>query len=138
PNAFVAEYTAQLKTPTIAFTALDPLDVDWRTQVEEAVALGFKGVKLYPVLALFDPLAKEFDDFYKLCLEHGLVILWHMGTTPSPQGRLSLSQPFIVEEVARRYPDLKQIMAHMGHPWQRDAIAVLRKHANVYSDVSAS
>ena len=28
-------------------------------------------------------------------------------------------------------------MAHMGHPWQADTIAVIRKHPNVYADVSA-
>ncbi|MDI6023418.1 amidohydrolase family protein [Leucobacter sp. UT-8R-CII-1-4] len=138
PNSFVRDYCAELVTPTIQFTALDPLDADWREQVEEAVSMGFQGVKLYPVLSLFDPLAPEFDDFYRLCLKHNLTLLWHMGTTPSPQGKLSLSQPMVVEEVARRYPDLKQIMAHMGHPWQRDAVAVLRKHSNVYADVSAS
>src|SRR5690606_34750613 len=31
----------------------------------------------------------------------------------------------------------KQVIAHMGHPWQRDAIAVARKNRNVYMDVSA-
>lgn len=138
PNSFVAEYCAQLTTPTIAFTALDPLDADWREQLEEAIALGFKGVKLYPVLSLFDPLAPEFADFYRTCERAGLVLLWHMGATPSPQGRLSLSQPLVVEEVARRHPGLTQIMAHMGHPWQRDAVVVLRKHARVFADVSAS
>lgn len=138
PNTFVAEFCAQLTTPTIAFTALDPLDADWREQLEEAMSLGFKGVKLYPVLSLFDPLSPEFDPFYQLCVQHGLVILWHMGATPSPQGRLSISQPLIVEEVARRHPHLTQIMAHMGHPWQRDSMVVLRKHARVFADVSAA
>lgn len=138
PNEFVADYCAQLTTPTIAFTALDPLDADWREQLEQAISLGFRGVKLYPVLSLFDPLSADFDDFYRTCTAEGLVLLWHMGTTPSPQGRLSLSQPLVIEEVARRHPDLTQIMAHMGHPWQRDAIVVLRKHARVFSDVSAS
>jgi predicted TIM-barrel fold metal-dependent hydrolase len=138
PNRFVAEYCAKLTTPTIAFTALDPLDADWQAQLEEAISLGFRGVKLYPVLALFDPLAPEFDAFYRMCIEHGLVILWHMGATPSPQGRLSISQPLVVEEVARRHPALTQIMAHMGHPWQRDSMVVLRKHARVFADVSAS
>jgi predicted TIM-barrel fold metal-dependent hydrolase len=28
-------------------------------------------------------------------------------------------------------------MAHMGHPWQADTIAVIRKHPHVYTDVSA-
>lgn len=138
PNTFVADFCAQAKTPTIAFTALDPLDQDWREQLDEAIALGFKGVKLYPVLSLFDPMSPDFDDFYRTCTANGLVLLWHMGATPSPQGRLAVSQPLVVEEVARRHPDLKQVMAHMGHPWQRDANIVLRKHRNVYADVSAS
>ncbi len=138
PNSYVAEFQKQLVTPTIAFTALDPLDGDWRDQLDEAHELGFKGVKLYPVLSLFDPMSDDFDDFYRIVTERGMVLLWHMGATPSPQGRLSLSQPLVVEEVARRHPDMKQIMAHMGHPWQRDANVVLRKHANVYADVSAS
>ncbi|HAS33480.1 MAG: amidohydrolase [Actinobacteria bacterium] len=138
PNTFVAEYCAQLRTPTIAFTALDPLDADWREQLDEAISLGFRGVKLYPVLSLFDPLSPDFDEFYRTCTQHGLVLLWHMGATPSPQGRLSISQPLIIEEVARRHPDLTQIMAHMGHPWQRDTMVVLRKHARVFADVSAA
>src|SRR3546814_8359481 len=40
PNTFVAEFCAQLTTPTIAFTALDPLDADWREQLDEAMSLG--------------------------------------------------------------------------------------------------
>jgi predicted TIM-barrel fold metal-dependent hydrolase len=138
PNAYVADYCAQLRTPTIPFTALDPQDPDWREQLDDAIARGFRGVKLYPVLALFDPLAPEFDEFYRICTRHGLVVLWHMGATPSPQGRLSLSQPLLIEEVARRHPDLTQIMAHLGHPWQREAVIVLRKHPRVFADVSGS
>lgn len=138
PNAFVADYIAQLTTPTIPFTALDPLDASWREQMDEAISLGFQGVKLYPVLALFDPLSEAFDDFYRLCTDNGLVVIWHMGATPSAPGRLSLSQPLIIEEVARRHPDLIQVIAHMGHPWQAETIVVLRKHSRVFADVSSS
>jgi predicted TIM-barrel fold metal-dependent hydrolase len=138
PNSFVAEYCAELSTPTVPFAAVDPLDTDWREQLEEAHELGFRGVgEIYPVLALFDPTDSAFDDFYRYLSKHGMVLLWHMGATPSPQGRLTLSQPLLVEEVARRHPDLKQVIAHMGHPWQRDANIVLRKHENVFADVSA-
>jgi predicted TIM-barrel fold metal-dependent hydrolase len=28
-------------------------------------------------------------------------------------------------------------MAHMGHPWMQDTIVVIRKHPNVYADISA-
>lgn len=43
-----------------------------------------------------------------------------------------------MDEVARRHPDLVQIIAHLGHPWQRETIVTLRKNRRVYSDVSAS
>ena len=136
PNAFVADFVSKLETPTIPFASIDPLDDDWRDQLEEAISLGFQGVKLYPVLALFDPLSEDFDEFYRLLTENGMVVLWHMGATPSPVGRLSVTQPLVVDEVARRHPDLVQIMAHMGHPWQRDTNVVLRKNPNVFADVS--
>ena len=29
-------------------------------------------------------------------------------------------------------------MAHIGHPWQIDCIVVIRKHPNVYADISAN
>ncbi|MGM1018839.1 MAG: amidohydrolase family protein [Actinomycetota bacterium] len=136
PNAFVADFVSRVSTPTIAFTSIDPSDADWRAQLEEAIELGFQGVKLYPVLAVFDPLADEFDEFYRMLIDHGMVVLWHMGATPSPVGRLAVSQPLVVDEVARRHPDLVQIMAHMGHPWQRDTNVVLRKNRRVFADVS--
>ena len=37
-----------------------------------------------------------------------------------------------------RYPDLKIVMAHLGHPWQVDTCVVIRKHPNVYADLSAN
>lgn len=136
PNAFVADFITQVRTPTVGFAAIDPSDPDWRNQLEEAIELGLQGVKLYPVLALFDPLSPEFDDFYRLMIRHGMVALWHMGATPSPVGSLAVSQPLVIDEVARRHPGLVQVMAHMGHPWQRDTNVVLRKNARVFADVS--
>jgi predicted TIM-barrel fold metal-dependent hydrolase len=38
--------------------------------------------------------------------------------------------------LANRFPDLKLIIAHLGHPWQREAVMVVRKHRNVFADVS--
>ena len=36
-----------------------------------------------------------------------------------------------------RFPELRIVMAHLGHPWQRDTIVTIRKHPHVYADVSA-
>ena len=32
---------------------------------------------------------------------------------------------------------MKIILAHLGHPYEGDCIATIRKHANVFTDVSA-
>ena len=61
-----------------------------------------------------------------------------MGASPSKRARLELSHPLLVDEVAKMHPSLIQIIAHIGHPWQRESILVLRKNANVYADVSAA
>jgi predicted TIM-barrel fold metal-dependent hydrolase len=50
---------------------------------------------------------------------------------------LRYAHPLVMDEIAIRFPDLTVVMAHLGHPWQADTIAVIRKHPNVWADVSA-
>ena len=50
---------------------------------------------------------------------------------------LRYAHPLVMDEIAIRFPDLTVVMAHIGHPWQADTIAVIRKHPNVWADVSA-
>ncbi|MCW3818915.1 amidohydrolase family protein [Micromonospora sp. DR5-3] len=138
PNDFVERFCAETKTETVGFMSLDPTDPDVLEQMADGVSRGLRGIKLYPVLALFDPRDERYDSFYVAARENGLVLLWHMGATPSPAGDLSVSNPLVVDEVARRHPDLVQIIAHLGHPWQRETIVTLRKNRHVFSDVSAS
>ncbi|MBE7162102.1 MAG: amidohydrolase [Williamsia herbipolensis] len=138
PHEFVADFVRRTRTNCIGFMALDPSDDDVLEQLRHGIELGLRGIKLYPVLAHFDPRDTRHDPFYRAATEAGLIVLWHMGATPSPEGRLDYSQPLVVDEVARRHPGLTQIIAHLGHPWQRDTMVVLRKNRRVFSDVSAS
>jgi len=138
PNEFVARFCRETSTPTVGFMSLDLSDPDVMTQLADGVANGLRGVKLYPVLAGFDPRDTAHDPFYVEATRLGLVVLWHMGATPSPAGDLTLSNPLLVDDVATRHPDLVQIIAHLGHPWQRESIVTCRKNRRVFTDVSAS
>lgn len=138
PNEYVEWFCAQTRTDTVGFMALDLTDPDLLDQMADGVARGLRGIKLYPILAHFDPRDTAHDPFFRAATEAGLIVLWHMGATPSPEGRLDLSNPLLVDDVARRHPDLRQIIAHLGHPWQRETIVVLRKNRHVFADVSAS
>jgi predicted TIM-barrel fold metal-dependent hydrolase len=136
PSAAVRRFIDQLQTPAVGFMALDPASSQWRRDLHDGLEAGMVGVKLYPVLAHFDGRDREFDPFYEALVEHGLPVLWHIGATPHSPGRLAHSHPLVVDEVATRHPELRQIIAHLGHPWQRDAVQVLRTNRNVYSDIS--
>ena len=43
----------------------------------------------------------------------------------------------MLEDIAIVFPDLRMIVAHLGHPWERDALVTIRKHPNLYADISA-
>jgi predicted TIM-barrel fold metal-dependent hydrolase len=60
-----------------------------------------------------------------------------MGTTFARNAPIELGRSIHVEPVALRYPGLKVICAHMGHPWYEETIAVTRKQPNVYCEISA-
>ena len=35
------------------------------------------------------------------------------------------------------FPDIRMIVAHLGHPWEEDLVALIRKAPNMYADISA-
>ena len=39
--------------------------------------------------------------------------------------------------MATRYPEVRMILAHLGHPYEGECVVVIRKHPNVYADISA-
>jgi predicted TIM-barrel fold metal-dependent hydrolase len=61
----------------------------------------------------------------------------HTGTTFVAQAPLECTLPRLIEPVAIRYPELAFILAHLGHPYEAECAVTIRKHPNVYADVSA-
>jgi hypothetical protein len=74
---------------------------------------------------------------YKRAEELKLPVLFHMGTSPVRFAPLEEAYPLYVDRIAIACPALKIVMVHMGHPWMQDTIVVIRKHPNVYADISA-
>jgi predicted TIM-barrel fold metal-dependent hydrolase len=68
---------------------------------------------------------------------HNLPLTMHMGTTYARNAPVELGRAVHIEPVAMQYPDLVMVMAHMGHPWYEECIAVVRKQPNVYCEISA-
>ena len=48
--------------------------------------------------------------------QHGLPILFHQGTSPIRTAPLRYAHPLVMDEIAIAFPDLRIVMAHLGHP----------------------
>lgn len=76
-------------------------------------SLGLRGIKLHSEFQKFRPNDPRMDRIYKVCEELGLFILFHMGkdlifcNPPS-------AQLIDFEEVTKKYPKLKIVLAHLG------------------------
>lgn len=121
----------------IGFMSVDPNRADYLDEYERAKSLGLKGIKLGANYQRFDPLGTEAFELYRKANKDGLPILFHIGASPIAGAPLKNAHPLTIDEIAIAFPDLKIVMAHIGHPWVRETVAVIRKHPNVYSDVSA-
>jgi predicted TIM-barrel fold metal-dependent hydrolase len=99
--------------------------------------LGLRGIKLGPNYQDFEPLSADAKRVYGYAQQHGWPILFHQGTSPIRSAPLRYAHPIVMDEIAIAFPELRIVMAHLGHPWQADTIAVIRKHPHVYADVSA-
>ena len=138
PDKYVAELVARAPEKLVGFAACDPTQPGYMEELERAVDdLGLKGLKMGPVYAGFDPRDPRCEPVYEYCQKRGLPILLHTGTTFNRDAPLGFSRPWLVDEVAIRYPELRIVLAHLGHPFADECIAVIRKHPHVYADIAA-
>lgn len=138
-NDATATFVRAFPDKLIGFMALHPFDADVMDEFERCrTELGMKGVKLGANYQVFDPLETRALAIYEAAQKHNLPVLFHQGTSPVRSAPIRYAHPLVTDEIAIRYPDLKIIMAHLGHPWQVDTAVVVRKHPNVYADMSAN
>ncbi len=121
----------------VPFMAIHPQDPDWNEEYDRAVGdLGCKGAKLAHSGQFLDPECEEAYSFYARMEQDGLTLLMHGGTTGKWDAPLMYGHPLVMDKVAMAFPKLKIILAHLGHPWHTDALCLVRKHPNVWTEMS--
>jgi predicted TIM-barrel fold metal-dependent hydrolase len=137
-DRLVADYVAQHPERLIGFLSLDPTQPDWERELRVGhTELGLRGIKLMPMYAGFSPDDERLDPLWRYAEQHRLPVLLHAGTTFIAQAPLAYTLPRLIEPVALKHPDVKIILAHLGHPYEGECLATIRKHRNVFADVSA-
>ena len=141
PNERVIEAYEKYPDIIIPFGFID-LGLDPPVLVDELFNAGFKGIKFTRARKNYDD--KSFYAIYEKMESHGLVALFHTGTvlrTPMDKAHEVNSnhlRPIYLDPIARAFPDLNIIGAHLGNPWYDEASMTLFWNPNIYFDLSGT
>ena len=115
--------------------------------VDELKDAGFMGLKfIMPPKTYHD---EAFYPYYQRAEELKMPILFHLGIVArggilgwgqKRPGRVdnNLMRPIYLDTIARAFPELQMIGAHMGNPWFEEAGMSCRWNPNLYFDLSGS
>lgn len=138
PNDYLAAYCRTGPGRWYGFASVNPVEPGARAELERChEELKLPGLKLGPTYQNYDPTDPRAFPVYEYAQSHGIPILIHQATTFPPNAPLKYALPLLLDEVAIRFPKLKIVMAHLGHPWEADCVVTIRKHPNLYTDISA-
>lgn len=137
-NDYIANFVDRHPGRAIGVACVDP-NVDGACEELERAATELKlsGLKLSPPYQGFHPHDDIAWELYELAERLGLFLIFHQGWVFHPDCSLDAANPLLLDPVARAYPRMKMVIAHLGQPWITETIAVMSRHKNVLTDISA-
>jgi predicted TIM-barrel fold metal-dependent hydrolase len=133
-NDFIAELVARFPDRFSGYGQVMPQWDDAEEQIAAfAAEPGMVGLKLHPTLhgyhfadhGLLDPI-------FEACRRHNLIVLVNALDDP-------FCSPFAIEEIARGFPDVPTLIAHMGAVWNMpEALIVAERHDHLYLETSST
>ena len=118
------------------------LGIDSPSLVDKLHDEGFKGLKVINPKKNYND--KEYYLIYEKAARYKMPILFHtgiMGRQPR-DGEFDTAcervRPIFLDGIARAFPELILIGAHLGVPWYNEACAVARFNPNVFFDLSGA
>jgi predicted TIM-barrel fold metal-dependent hydrolase len=147
-NDYSASFAAHYPRRFIPFGGVDPrVTSDMAAHMDHLLAeLKLKAIKIHPPHQLFsvngylfDPDLKPLTVVYEKCIDYGIPLMVHTGTSMFKGARNRFADPMPVDDVAVDFPDLKIILAHGGRPlYAETSFFLLRRHPNVWFDISSA
>jgi predicted TIM-barrel fold metal-dependent hydrolase len=137
-NENVAEFVSRHNEKYIYFASIDPYQDGFMRDLEyNHINLHCKGIKIGPIYQGIHPCDKKYYEIYDYCEKYSLPVITHMATTFSSGVPIDYARPYHMDKIACDFPKLKIVLAHLGHPWEAETIAIIRRNENVYADISA-
>lgn len=107
-------------------------EAEFRDEVRRSVELyGFRALKFQPQYQPLNPISPRSDFLFQIALEHGLVLVCHTGSG------VPFALPSLFMMPARRFPDLRIVLAHAGGGlFSAEAIVAASFCPNVWIELS--
>lgn len=107
-------------------------------EIGSAIAMGAAGVKIIPNrfrAYADDPLLSP---VYESCCAHGVPLLSQAGSYGLVPGSSAdpFGRPKYFRAILQRFPDLRLILAHMGHSYEAEVAELTADFPNVHTDIS--
>ena len=108
-------------------------------EIERCIRSGCRGVKFIRPAAPYGD--ERYWPLYARLEELGAVAVYHTGYLGT-RGRemrpvqIEHMRAAQIDAIARRFPELKILMAHYSNPWWEEAWKISWSHPNVYADLS--
>lgn len=135
-NTELEQFVNKHRDKAIGFAYFDPTR-DPLSQVKQIKDKDiFKGLVVYPAECGFNPTHTKAMQLYQKASEYNLPVFFHNSNKLSQNAVLDFAQPYLLDEVARTFSDLKIIVGSMGYPFVDQTIALLAKHPNIYADLT--
>lgn len=133
-----ADYINRRSDKMAGFANINPVDIKGGVGKIEKIfeKFGFKGAVLYCSENGFHPAHSKAMQFYEIAREKQLPLFFHNSLPLIAEGILDYSQPVLLDEIARNFPELKMIISNMGYPFTDQTLAMVLKHKNVYADLT--
>ncbi len=142
-NAAVLEAAEKHPEMIVPFAFLPLGEPAWGAdQVRALRRRGFRGLKFIRPPSRYDE--HDFYPIYGAAEEAELVCLFHTGivarTAEDKQRDVNNERhrPICLDTIARAFPDLRVVGAHLGNPWYEEAAMACRWNPNLYFDLSGS
>jgi len=131
-NNFIVKSVDEHPDKLIGFAALHPDMEHIGDEVDRAVSLGLKGIKLHPDFQRFNLDDRSAYKIYEAA-ENRIPVLTHTGDY-----RQTYSHPARIPKILKDFPGLKIICAHLGGYSQWNEAEQYLKGQNVWVDTSSS
>ena len=134
----IARFVREHSDRFIGWCSVDPNDPDCVEQLTYYVEkLGFRGLKCSPIYQNWNPQDPKHFPLFRKAEELQIPVNVHQGTSFVRPGPLKYANPILLEDIAIACPRLRLVIAHMGHPWEDECVVLIRKHPNLFANISA-